>query len=102
MTFLLAVYLAKKCLSWCLLNKERKCASLSEFSKTEFSIVNSTKVGISRQNLLTFSFKPFVTLVQNFKAIPSISPKLLILNEEHLSKKLVFLVKFLQNLVFLD
>ena len=56
-----------------------------------------TNVGISPQNVLTFTFNPFGTLVQNFKAIPSASPKLLNLNQDHTSKKLVFLVKCLQN-----
>ena len=34
MEFLLTVYLAKKCLPRCLLDKQRKCVSLSEDSKT--------------------------------------------------------------------
>ena len=41
------------------------------------STVTSTNVEISPQNFLTFSFNPFATLMQNFKAIPSASPKLL-------------------------
>ena len=44
---------------------------------------------------LTFSFNAFATLVSILKAIPSASPKLLNLNQDHLSKKVVFLVKFL-------
>ena len=54
-----------------------------------FSPVTSTNVGIGPQNF------PFVTLVKNFKAIPSPSPNLLNLNQEHLSNKVVFLVKSL-------
>ena len=50
---------------------------------TSFSPVTSTNVGISTQNLLTFSFKPFATLVQNFKFVPSASPKLFNLNQDH-------------------
>ena len=37
----------------------------------------------------------FATLAQNFKAIPSASPKLLNFNQDHPSKKVVFLVKSL-------
>ena len=40
---------------------------------TSFSPVTSTNVGISPWNFLTFTFNPFVTLVSNFKAIPSVS-----------------------------
>ena len=47
---------------------------------TSFSPVNSTKVGFGPQNFRTFSFNPFTTLVQNFKFVPSASPKLLNLN----------------------
>ena len=62
---------------------------------TSFSPVTSTIVKISPLNYLTFIFNPFVILVQNFKAIPSASPKLLNLNKDHPSKKVFFLVKFL-------
>ena len=62
---------------------------------TNFCPVTSTNVRISDWNFLTFSFNPFETLVQNLKAIPSPSPKLLNLNQTHSSKKLVFLVKSL-------
>ena len=55
---------------------------------TSFSPVTFTNVGSNRQNFQTSSFNPFATLVQNFKAIPSASPKLLSLNQEHPSKKL--------------
>ena len=54
---------------------------------TSFSLVTSEKVGISPQNFLNFSLNPFNTLVGNFKVIPSASPKLLNLNEDHPSKK---------------
>ena len=60
---------------------------------TSFSPVTSTNVGISSQNFLTFRFSPFGTLVQNFKFAPSASPKLLNFNQDHPSKKAVFLVK---------
>ena len=59
---------------------------------TSFSPVTSTNVGLSPQNFPTFSFNPFATLVYNFKVIPSTSPKLLNLNQDHSSKKVVFLV----------
>ena len=67
----------------------------TSFSPTSFSPVTSTNVGLSSQNFLTFSFNPFVTLVQNFKFVPSASPKLLNLNQDHPSKKAIFLVKSL-------
>ena len=60
-----------------------------------FSPVNSTNVGMSPQNFLTFTFNPFDTLVLNFKFVPSASPNLLNLNQDHSSKEVVFLVKFL-------
>ena len=53
---------------------------------TSFSPVTSTNVGFGPQNFLTFSFNLFATLVQNFKFVPSASPKLL---------KAIFLVKSL-------
>ena len=57
---------------------------------TSFSSVTSTNVGFGPQNFLTFSFNPFATLVQNFKFVPSASPKLLNLNQDHPSKKAIF------------
>ena len=62
---------------------------------TSFSPVTSANVRISTQNFLTFSFNPFDRLVYNFKFAPSASPKLLNLNQDHPSKKAVFLVKSL-------
>ena len=61
----------------------------------QFFPVTSTNVGISSQNFVTFSFNPFATLVSNFKFVPSASLKLLNLNEDYPSKKVVFLVKSL-------
>ena len=62
---------------------------------TSFSSANSTNRGIKPQNFLTFSFNPFTTLVYNCKLIPTASPKLLNLNQDHPSKKVGFLVKSL-------
>ena len=62
---------------------------------TSFSPVTSTNVGFGPQNFLTFSFNPFATLLQNFKFVPSASPKLLNLNQDHPSKKAIFMVKSL-------
>ena len=62
---------------------------------TSFFPVTSTNVRISPYNFLTFSFNPFATLVQNFKFVPSASPKLLNLNQDHPLKKAIFLVKSL-------
>ena len=60
---------------------------------TSFSPVTSTNVGFGPQNFLTFSFNPFAKLVQ--KSVPTASPKLLNLNQDHSSKKAIFLVKSL-------
>ena len=57
---------------------------------TSFSPVTPTNVGFGPKNFLTFSFNPFATLVQNFKFVPSASPKLLNLNQDHPSKKRFF------------
>ena len=57
---------------------------------TSFSSVTSANVGISPPNFLNFSFNSFATLV-----LLSASPKLLNLNQDHPSKKAVFLVKSL-------
>ena len=62
---------------------------------TRFSHVTSTNVGFGPQNFLTFSFNPFSPLVQNFRFVSSASPKLLNLNQDHCSKKVIFLVKSL-------
>ena len=57
---------------------------------TSFSPVTSTNAGISHQNFPTFSFNPFVTLVQHVKAIPSANSKLLNLNQTTSQKKWLF------------
>ena len=62
---------------------------------TSFSPVTSTNVGFDPKIFLTFSFNPFPTLVQNFKFVSSPSPKLLDLNQDHPSKKAIFLVESL-------
>ena len=67
---------------------------------TSFSPVTSANVDISPKNFLNFSFNPFATLVQNCYAsasyfYTSASSNLLNLNQEHTSKELVFLVKYL-------
>ena len=62
---------------------------------TSFSSVTSSNVGIRPQNFLTFSFNHFAALVQRFKFSTNASLKLLNLNEDHSSKKAVFLVKSL-------
>ena len=64
---------------------------------TSFSPVTSKNVGFGPQNFLTFSVNPFDTLVQNFKFVPSASPKILNLNQDHPSKKAIFLVKSLKK-----
>ena len=62
---------------------------------TSFPPVTSTNVGFGSQKFLTFSFNPFATLVQNFNFVLSASPKLFNLNQDHLSKKAIFLIKSL-------
>ena len=60
---------------------------------TFISPVTSTNVRISPQNILLFIFSPLVTLVENFKAISSASPKLSNFNQNDLLKTLIFLDK---------
>ena len=52
--------------------------------------VTCTKVEISPENFLSFSCNFFVTLVQNFRAIPSASSTLFNLNQEHPLKNQIF------------
>ena len=59
---------------------------------TSFSSVTSTNVGFGPQKFLAFSFNPLARLVQNFKFVPSASPKLL---KRPSFKKVIFLVKSL-------
>ena len=56
---------------------------LAKRPPTSFFPVTSIDVEVSTQSFLTFSFNLFVRLVLNFKAIPSTSPKLLNLNQDH-------------------
>ena len=58
--------------------------------------VSFSPVRTSPKHFLTFSFNLFATLVKNFKAISSASPKLLNLKQGYPSKKMVFLVKSLK------
>ena len=57
---------------------------------TIFFPVTSTNIGFGPQNFLTFSLKPFATLVENGRYVPSASPKLLNLNQDHPLKKANF------------
>ena len=61
----------------------------------QFFSCNFYKRRIWPQDFLTFSFNPFPTLVQNFKFVSSPSPKLLDLNQNHSSKRAIFLVESL-------
>ena len=88
------------CPMWCLLCLNPIQSEGGEKPKkhpTNFSPVTSTNVGISPQNFLTFSYNPFATIMLNFKAITSASPELLNFNQDHPSKKVLSLVKSLQN-----
>ena len=57
---------------------------------TSFCYVASTNVRISLLNFLTFSFNPFTTLVLSYKAVNSVSPKSLNLNQKLPLKKWFF------------
>ena len=50
---------------------------------TSFSPLTFVKVEIIPANFLIFGFNPFVTMLYNFKAMPSASLKLLSLNSDH-------------------
>ena len=65
---------------FCLLNPIQDA---SKDPRTSFSPVTSTNVGNNPKNFQTFSSKPFATLVQNVKVIPSASSKLLNLSQKH-------------------
>ena len=71
-----------------------KCGTVAAIILS-FSSETSGNVRISLKIFQTFSFNLLVTLVQHFKFIPSVSPKLLNLSEEHPSKKAIFPVKSL-------
>ena len=60
---------------------------------TSFFSVASTNVIISLQNFMIFSLNLFAIPVLNFKAVARASLRLLNLNQEYPSKKLVFVVK---------
>ena len=62
-------------------------------SPTSFPPVTSTNEGFGPQNFLAFRFNPFATLVQSFKFVPTANSKLLNLNQDHPSRKAIFLVK---------
>ena len=62
---------------------------------TSFSPVTSTNAGFGPENVVTFSFNPLATLLQNFKFVPRASPKLLNLNQDHPSEKVIFPLKSL-------
>ena len=66
-----------------------------------FSSETSPNTGISPQNFLICSFDPFIALLQNIKAIPSTSCKLLNLNQDHPSKN-SFQVKSLKIQILLS
>ena len=67
---------------------------------TSFCYVASANVRISLLNFLTFSFNPFTTLVLSYKAVNSVSPKSLNLNQKLRLKNVIFwffLVTSLKN-----
>ena len=67
----------------------------SPLHHNSFSPVISTNVWISHQNILTFSLNPFATRNLSFKAITSVSPEILNLNQDYTEKKAVALLKSL-------
>ena len=82
--------MSTKNLSYCTNVKPHSGWGTKKAIPTNFNPVTSTKIGISSQNFLTFSFNPFSTLALNFKAMPSPSPKLFDLNQKPLSKNWFF------------
>ena len=67
---------------------------------TSFCYVASANVRIRLLNFLTFSFNPFTTLVLSYKAVNSVSPKSLNLNQKLPLKNVIFwffLVTSLKN-----
>ena len=81
----------------CMLTLFRTTGGQKAPPPTSFPSVTSTNGGFGPQTFLTFSFNPFATLVQSFTFAPTASPILLNLNQDHPSKKAIFLVKPLQN-----
>ena len=57
---------------------------------TDFYPLTFPNVRVSPHNSLNFSSNLFATLLENFKAIPSASPKLSDLNQDHSSQKYFF------------
>ena len=55
------------------------------------------RVGTCPANFKNFSFNTFSTLLSNYKVISTTIPKLLNLNQDHSSKKSVFMVRLLYN-----
>ena len=79
---------------WGLLQQKFYLLDFNYRKPTRLSPVTSTNVGVSSKNFLTCdSFNFFATLVWNFKSLRSACPKLLGLNQEHPSKKAIFLIK---------
>ena len=76
--------------TWIIVNPIQDGGGRVKKTPTSFFPVTSTNVRFDPQNFLTFSFNPFVTQVQNFKFLPSPSPKLFNLNQNHHSKKAIF------------
>ena len=68
---------------------------ISKRCPLQFFFCNFSKVGVTSKSSLASSFNPFDTMMSIFKAIPGTTPKLLNLNQDHLSKKLIYLVKLL-------
>ena len=65
-------------------------AGLASSGLTLFRMRRGTKKPPFHQNFLPFSFNPFLTIVENFKYVRSVSSKLLDLNQDHPSKKWFF------------
>ena len=85
----------RKCLIVSLTLFRMRVTGAKKASSTSFSPVTSTNVRFSPQNFLNFSFNSFDRLVWNIKFLPSASPKLLKLIQDHPWKKAAFLVKSL-------
>ena len=89
------MFLAMSLMNWCIINPIQDGGGEGLGQKDPLPVfpLQLLQTVISPQNFLTFSCNSFATLLQSFKFVPRISPKLLNLNQNHPSKKAVFLVK---------
>ena len=76
-----------------------KIVTLNNVPTTTFSLITSANIGISSKNFLTLNCNLFITLVLNFKVIPSVSPRLLNLNQDPLKKIEFMTTSLIENAI---